>query len=183
MTKVLYLVRHGLTDWNVQRKMQGHSNIPINEIGREQAKALQKFFAETHVDHIFSSDLDRAFQTIEIATETLLPKREIRKLASLREVNLGSVEGITQAEIIEKFGLDSWNQWTSLAADANFTYPGGETHLQSRERMLEALKHIFTEFEFQTAVACTHGLLIRRIAHHLKPEMNEPIEIEKSDVD
>lgn len=177
MTKVLYLVRHGLTDWNVLRKMQGHSNIPLNDTGRAQAKTLQKFFADNHVDHIFSSDLDRAFQTIEIATSALKPKRDIRRLAALREVNLGSVEGITQPEIVEKFGLDSWDQWTSLAADANFTYPGGETHHQSRDRMLEALTHIFTDFEFQTAVACTHGLLIRRIAHHLKPEMTEPVPI------
>ena len=44
MNKVLYLVRHGLTDWNVQKKMQGHSNIPLNDTGKLQAKSLQDFF-------------------------------------------------------------------------------------------------------------------------------------------
>jgi broad specificity phosphatase PhoE len=177
MEKKLYLVRHGLTDWNVQRKMQGHTNIPLNQTGREQAQSLQPFFAKNPVDHLFSSDLDRAFQTLEIATSRLQPNRPIQKMEALREVNLGCVEGTTQEEIMAAYGDDSWQRWISLEPHANFSFPGGETHQQSLKRTLEALEHIFTKFEFRTAAACTHGLLIRRVGHHLRPDMKELLPI------
>jgi broad specificity phosphatase PhoE len=170
MTKILYLVRHGLTDWNVQSRMQGHSNIPLNDTGRAQARTLQDFFAAHPVDHIFSSDLDRAHQTIDIGTARMPGRPPIQKLKELREVNLGAVEGITREQIQEKYGEESWEQWTSLKPHANFAYPGGETHQESLDRSLKVFKHIFENHEFRTAVACTHGLLIRRLAHHLQPE-------------
>ncbi len=177
MNKVLYLVRHGLTDWNVQRKMQGHSNIPLNDTGKSQAKSLQKFFVDNPVDHIFSSDLDRAYQTIEIATSILEPSKPIQKLPGLREVNLGAVEGTTMEDILEKYGAESWQQWTSLEPGANFSYPGGETHQESLKRSLDILEYVFTNYNFRKAAACTHGLLIRRLGHHLRPDMTELLPI------
>ncbi|MBK9322254.1 MAG: histidine phosphatase family protein [Bdellovibrionaceae bacterium] len=177
MNKVLYLVRHGLTDWNVQKKMQGHSNIPLNDTGKLQAKSLQDFFINNPVEHIFSSDLDRAYQTIEIATSILKPTPVIQKLSAFREVNLGAVEGTTMEEILEKYGAKSWEQWISLDPGANFSYPGGETHQESLKRSLEALEFVFTNFNFRAAAACTHGLLIRRLGHHLRPDMTDILPI------
>lgn len=172
-TKTLYLIRHGQTDWNFQRKMQGHTNIPLNELGRNQARSIQHFFTNNPVDKVFSSDLDRAFQTAEIATQS----SSIIKLESLREVNLGAIEGSTEPEILSKYGTEAWQKWISLEPHAEFAYPGGEPHTESRTRILESLQHLFTAHEFKKAAVCTHGLLIRRLGHHLRPDYTELLPI------
>lgn len=172
-TKTLYLIRHGQTDWNLQRKMQGHTNIPLNELGRTQARSIQHFFVNNPVDKVFSSDLDRAFQTAEIATQA----KSIQKLESLREVNLGTIEGSTETEILQKYGAEAWQNWISLDPKADYAFPGGETHTQSLKRILESLHHLFTQHEFKKAAVCTHGLLIRRLGHHLRPDYTELLPI------
>lgn len=173
MKRSLYLIRHGQTDWNVQRKMQGHTNIPLNELGRNQARSIQSFFLNNPVEKVFSSDLDRAFQTAEIATNS----KSIIKLEGLREVNLGSIEGSTEAEIVAKHGPEAWQSWISLDPKANYAFPGGETHQQSLKRIVDNLQHLFLNHEFKKAAVCTHGLLIRRLAHHLRPDYTELLPI------
>lgn len=173
LSKTLYLVRHGQTDWNVQRKMQGHTNIPLNELGRNQARSLQNFFAQNPVEKVFSSDLDRARQTAEIAIKT----SEIITLPGLREVNLGSIEGHTEPEIVSKYGSEAWHKWISLEPHADYAFPGGETHKESLHRALENLQSIFLTHEFKKAAVCTHGLLIRRLGHHLRPDYTELLPI------
>jgi len=172
-SKTLYLIRHGQTDWNVQRKMQGHTNIPLNELGRSQARSIQHFFAKNPVDKVFSSDLDRAFQTATIATQF----ENIIRLETLREVNLGAIEGSTEPEILSQYGTEAWQKWISLEPHADFAFPGGETHSQSLKRTLDSLHHLATSHEFKTAAVCTHGLLIRRLGHHLRPDYSELLPI------
>jgi probable phosphoglycerate mutase len=173
MRRSLYLIRHGQTDWNVQRKMQGHTNIPLNELGRHQARSIQDFFLKNPVEKVFSSDLDRAFQTAEIATNS----KSIIKLEGLREVNLGSIEGSTEAEIVALHGAEAWQSWISLDPKANYAFPGGETHQQCLQRILESLQNLFLTHEFKKAAVCTHGLLIRRLAHYLRPDYTELLPI------
>lgn len=171
--KTLFLIRHGQTDWNVQRRMQGHTNIPLNELGRTQARSLQNFFLNNPVEKVFSSDLDRAWQTAEIATSS----PSVIKLEGLREVKLGAIEGHTEQEIVSKYGAESWQNWISLGPQANYAFPGGETHHECLQRMLENLKNIFIHHDFQKAAVCTHGLLIRRLGHHLRPDYTELLPI------
>jgi len=177
MTKVLYLVRHGQTDWNIQRKMQGHVNIPLNDLGKEQARSLQGFFSNNPVDPIFSSDLDRAFETIQIATATMQHAPPIKKMTAFREVHLGEIEGLTETEIKTKYGIEAWHSWISLEKGVNFAYPGGETHQESLTRSLQNIETIFKNYEFKKAALCTHGLLIRRLGHHLSPDLKEVLPI------
>lgn len=173
MTKTLYLVRHGITDWNMQRKMQGHTNIPLNSEGRSQALALQKFFEQHSMDKVFSSDLDRAFQTAQISTQS----QSIIKMPELREVLLGEIEGQTEHEVVAQYGRDAWDKWISLEPHANFAFPGGETHRESLHRFKTHLEGIFRKYEFKKAAAYTHGLMIRRLGHHLCPDMKEMLAI------
>ncbi|WP_413287849.1 histidine phosphatase family protein [Bdellovibrio sp. HCB337] len=173
MTKTLYLVRHGITDWNMQRKMQGHTNIPLNEEGRSQAQTLQKFFQQHSMDKIFSSDLDRAFQTAQISTQS----ENIIKMPGLREVLLGDIEGKTETEVVAQYGRDAWEKWISLEPHANFAFPGGETHHESLHRFKTHLEDIFRKHEFKKAAVYTHGLMIRRLGHHLCPDRTEMLPI------
>lgn len=171
--KTLYLIRHGQTDWNVQRKMQGHSNIPLNELGRTQALSLRSFFLQNPIEKVFSSDLDRALQTAQIATQA----EDILTLPGFREVNLGAIEGHTEPEIIARYGEPAWQEWTSLAPHANYAFPGGETHQESLHRVKGNLQQLFLNHEFKKAAVCTHGLLIRRLGHHLRPDYAELLPI------
>jgi len=91
---MIYLVRHGQTDWNVEKKTQGHTDIPLNDIGREQARSLSLDISKLGIDSIISSDLLRAKETAEIINEAngvnlIFDQR-------LREINYGDLEGISR---------------------------------------------------------------------------------------
>lgn len=103
------LIRHGLTDWNAVGKIQGHSDIPLNEEGRRQARLLAKRLKEEpyHWDGLITSSLSRAKETGEIIASALqLPLLEPDD--RLRERAYGQVEGMTQSEREEKWGIN-WN--------------------------------------------------------------------------
>lgn len=105
------IMRHGQTDWNYMRKIQGVSDIPLNDIGRLQAKAaadhLEKFYA---VQAVYSSPLSRAYETAQIcATPFSLP---VQKTDELLELKLGDWEGLTFQEIGQLYPTEL-QQWES----------------------------------------------------------------------
>jgi len=87
----IYLIRHGETDWNVKRIVQGHSDNPLNETGELQAKELAKRLKHIHFDAIFSSDLLRARRTAEIIAQE--KKLAVQTTKLLRERSFGKFEG------------------------------------------------------------------------------------------
>ena len=97
----LLLARHGETDWNRQLRIQGSSDIELNDLGRRQAQALAQDLTDVELDAIYSSDLARARQTAEpvAATHGL----EVRFDPRLRERSFGSWEGLTREDIDERY--------------------------------------------------------------------------------
>jgi broad specificity phosphatase PhoE len=91
----LWLVRHGETVWNRERRIQGHSDVPLSDLGVAQAERLAARLAGRCFDAVYASDLQRAFQTAQVA----LPDQELRLDARLREINLGRFEGKVWADI------------------------------------------------------------------------------------
>lgn len=87
----IYIVRHGQTDWNVKHIIQGHSDIPLNSKGEEQAKELAEKLADVRFDAAFSSDLIRARRTAEIIS--LEKKLAVKTTQALRERYFGKFEG------------------------------------------------------------------------------------------
>lgn len=93
----LYLVRHGVTDWNAEDRVQGHTPTSLNAEGRAQAELLGRFFAGCPLGAVWSSDLPRAVETAEaIAAPHGLT---VKPLEALRERNLGPFEGKTGREV------------------------------------------------------------------------------------
>jgi broad specificity phosphatase PhoE len=138
----LLLVRHGETDWNAEGRLQGHTDRPLNDYGRRQAKELAERLAAEHVDAIYTSDLSRAKETAEIVGERLgLP---VVVDADLREKNWGSWEGLTGDE------------------RRNVDYVGESTE-DHRERILRAVERIVERHPEQRIVVVTHGGSLRRI--------------------
>lgn len=94
--KQIILWRHGQTDWNVENRFQGHSDIPLNSVGRYQAKQAARVLRDLEPTSIISSDLSRALATAEALAD--VTGLEVRVDKRLRETNGGSWEGKTGAE-------------------------------------------------------------------------------------
>ena len=100
MTTIL-IARHGQSDWNHEKRWQGHADRPLTERGREQAQALADRLAHIELDAVYSSDLQRARDTAAVVAES--QGLELRQLPDLREVDVGSWSGLTRAEAEERF--------------------------------------------------------------------------------
>ena len=138
----LLLVRHGETDWNAEGRLQGHTDRPLNDHGRRQAKALAERLAGEGADAIYASDLSRAKETAEIlGTRLGLP---VVIDADLREKNWGNWEGLTGDERIH----------------VEFE---GESTQDHRDRVLRAVERIAERHPGQRVVVVTHGGSLRRI--------------------
>lgn len=172
-TRTLYFFRHGLTDWNQQRRLQGHTDIPLNQEGRDQALSLQDFFQQNPVQKVFSSDLGRAVETASLATGFAAEK--IIRHAGLKEARLGDLEGLREEEITARFGPESLLKWRSLEPeDRNYAFPGGESREQCNQRFHRALLDLCKEHPFTHAAVCSHGFAMRRLFHFFSGEKTIP---------
>ncbi len=161
----LLVFRHGETDWNLNKKFQGHTNIPLNQKGRVQAESLQKKLAAIDLDACLCSDLDRAIETAKIAlAEHTVP---FLYSAALRETHLGDVEGQSQVQIIEKYGEDMLVQWRSIKPEhQSMGFPNGETKVQHLKRLKEYLETaLMANPQFKRVAISTHGGSLVRLVH------------------
>src|SRR3954451_11247139 len=120
MTTV-YLARHGESDWNVERRWQGHADRPLTERGRQQARPLAERLAAVDLDAVYASDLRRAWETAEAVAA---PKGlQVGRLPELREVNVGSWCGLTRDECAERFP-EAFARWQA----GGFGWDEGESY-------------------------------------------------------
>lgn len=104
----LTMIRHGETDWNIQRRFQGSSNNSLNQKGEDQANCLAGRLADESFDAIYVSDLTRAQQTAKIALGERFTQAKLDM--RLREVDFGKFEGLTYKEIEEQYPVE-WEAW------------------------------------------------------------------------
>ncbi|WP_314502454.1 histidine phosphatase family protein [uncultured Microbacterium sp.] len=154
---LLTLVRHGETDWNRDRRIQGSTDIPLNDTGRAQARAAA---ATLSGEIIVSSDLSRARETAQIiAAERGLP--DPRTYPELRERSYGEAEGVEAADFLTR-----WGSWHTAEI------PGAEPWPHVRRRALRALARVVSDARRATApgaasvIVVTHGALIRELLRH-----------------
>lgn len=167
--KTFYLIRHGQTDWNLQKRLQGAHDIPLNETGREQARVLKPFFAQHPIDLLCASPLGRAQETLRLIFPDWDKKPMVIE-SDLREVGLGPLEGRMQAEVEQEFGMETWKRWMEVPdGSEDFAYEGAETPRQSNTRLKNCLLKIAKEHDFETAAVCIHGFLLRRFIQHISP--------------
>ena len=149
MTTIL-LARHGETDWNVERRVQGHTDRPLNETGRAQALALADRLAGEPIDAVYSSDLVRAHETARIVADRLgLP---VTALPDLREKHFGSWEGLTDREVLDRFPEARTGHW----GDA-------ETTEEVSRRVLDALRRIAEAHPAGRVLVVSHGGPLRAV--------------------
>jgi 2,3-bisphosphoglycerate-dependent phosphoglycerate mutase len=156
----LLIVRHGETDWNAELRFQGHADPPLNETGRAQARELAAELAGTVADAIYSSDLVRARETAEILSERL--EVPVTTLSELREIDVGSWQGLTRDEIETAFP-GAYRSWRT--GETGWT--GGETYDQLRARILPALERIADAHPGGSVIVVGHGGTIRTLRAHV----------------
>lgn len=150
-----WLVRHGQTDWNIQRRYQGHKDIPLNAAGREQARVLAADLNDASFAAVYSSDLSRAVETAAILTENQ-PMTIITDLR-LREIAMGDWEGRTLAEVSSEHpGSDGGLVYTEVHSRA----PGGESLAEVAARVRAFADEIAAKHPGQVVLVVSHGLLL-----------------------
>jgi broad specificity phosphatase PhoE len=152
----LLLARHGETDWNRELRIQGSSDIALNELGQRQAQQLAQELTDVDLDAIYASDLSRARETAAAvaASHGLAVHLDPR----LRERSFGSWEGLTREDI---------------AAFPPGSRHDGESDDEVRERMLEAVQAIADRHPGEQVLVVSHGGALNTLWHHAVGERVE----------
>ncbi len=159
---LLYLVRHGETDWNLARRIQGSSDIPLNETGRAQATATGRLLARRTWDAIVSSPLIRTLETARlIAAETGLGEPEV--VEGIVERNYGAAEGLTGDEVERRY-------------PGGTPVPGRESRREVADRVIPALHDLAAKHPGGSVIVVSHGGVIRSVLDEFAVHISrEPI--------
>jgi broad specificity phosphatase PhoE len=152
----ILLARHGESDWNRERRWQGHADRPLTARGREQARALAERLSGVGLGAVYASDLRRARDTAAAVAAAQGLEVEIRP--ALREVDVGAWSGLTRAEVAERFP-DAFQHWQD-------GFPGwddGETYEAMRQRVVSEILRIAEAHEPGCVLVVSHGGPIRAV--------------------
>ena len=159
----IYLTRHGLTEWNVNRRMQGWGNGELTEKGIKDAKALGKRLKEVPIDKVYSSSSKRAYETAQY----IIGDREISliQMDDLREINFGDWDGRIREEIEAEYPDEFKVFWETPHL---YNRNSGETFEHVRKRAIRALEHIIEENKEGTVLIVTHSIFLRVLMTYIK---------------
>ncbi len=148
------LVRHGETDWNAKRRLQGHTDIDLNARGLAQAEQMARAIKRINLafDVLYTSDLQRAAKTAK-AIEQLFSTSAITNVG-LRERHLGALQGLTTDEA-PQLEPDLWR--SHLSRNVTEELRGGESIQQFADRISAALEKIREQYLGKTALLVSHG--------------------------
>ena len=152
---LLYLVRHGETEWNFQRRIQGSTDVPLNDTGREQARATGRLLSRRNWDLVVASPLSRALETASIIAEEIgLPSPT--PIDGIVERNYGAAEGMTDRELAATFLGDS-------------PVPGRESREAVAARVIPALLQLAEQHHGESIIVVSHGGVIRSVLTEIEP--------------
>ncbi|HCC04641.1 MAG TPA: phosphoglycerate mutase [Clostridiales bacterium] len=152
---MIYIIRHGQTDWNIERRTQGHTDIALNINGIKLAELMAQKIANLKIDSIISSDLKRAYMTAQIINKKFNKNIETDK--RLREFSFGTLEGITR----EKITPEIWDDFNKNPKKFN---------AEKREEIFNRIKSFINDIKSndKNILVVTHGGPIRMIKYYLE---------------
>ncbi|MHC1724389.1 MAG: histidine phosphatase family protein [Aminipila sp.] len=154
----IYLVRHGQTEWDEERRMQGSENSDMTAMGKEDSKYLAKELSRTEFSQIYSSPLGRAMETAKYIK--MGRTQEIMTFEAFREMSLGEWEGRLDSDVKAKYPEEHNNFWNRPHI---FKPAGGETFEELRERVQKGLEELIKAAVGDRILVVTHPLVIRTI--------------------
>jgi probable phosphoglycerate mutase len=146
----LILLRHGVTEWNQERRFQGHADVPLTPLGRRQAAAAAAYLAPLEPSVLWCSDLGRALETARPLAEAtgLVPVVDPR----LREIHVGDFQGLTHDQARERYGPGPWD----------YAAHGGESNADLAARVVAPVEDAAAALDVdQTGIVVFHGHAIR----------------------
>jgi probable phosphoglycerate mutase len=159
----LCIARHGETDWNKSGVLQGWFDIPINDLGRTQARGLATKLANAKFDAIWASPLARAYETAQIVAAALqLPDPTCHD--GLKEKHFGAIQGIPKSELAE---LNPAMLEQILRRNPAAEFVGGESLDEFVDRVLEALNDIGARHAGERVLVVTHGWVMDVVTRHI----------------
>ena len=153
--------RHGQTDFNVERRFQGQTDVPLNSVGRAQAAETAQVLSGFAPELIVSSDLSRAAETADELAR--LAGTRAHRDRRLREASFGEWEGSTHAEVSQTWP-DELTEWL---AGADVAPPGGESRTEAGHRVAAAITDIVTAASAEVIAIVAHGAVLRGAAEIL----------------
>ena len=149
----LYVIRHGQSEGNVRGIFSGWCDHKLTESGREDARKAGRIISKVKFDKVYSSDLNRAYETAKLA----LPDFECEPTPLIKEINVGSIQGMTYAEAREKYGhlykKPNGNDYGEI---------GGESFDALYERLQKFLDMVSSS-PYENVAAFCHGGTMRAI--------------------
>ncbi|EMF84402.1 histidine phosphatase superfamily (branch 1) [Leptospira weilii serovar Topaz str. LT2116] len=169
---ILYVFRHGETDWNKEGRLQGHLEIPITKTGERQAESIASILKNKRVEILLSSDLKRAKRTSEIVSK-ILGLNPIFD-SDFREVFLGVGQGKLISEVDFHFGESFWERWNNHdPVYDKLHFPNGESKREMDYRIHSSLMRITELFSDRVVALCTHGFVMTRMLKMYKPKLKQ----------
>lgn len=156
--KKIYLIRHGESQWNVIRKIQGQKDISLTDKGVEQAKLIGDRLTKEKIDKIYSSDLERAYNTAKIIGNKIginpIPKEDFR------EINFGVWEGLSNDKMMAEY-YDEVYLWRK--EPEKLKIEGGETLQEVQIRAMKCLEKIVDTSNDESILIVSHGVTLKTI--------------------
>jgi len=157
--KKLYLIRHGESEWNALKKIQGQQDIPLTEKGIKQAKLIGNRLIKEDIEKIYSSDLKRAYDTAKIIGDIL--DIDVIPVKELREINFGIWEGLT-SDILEVKYIKEHKLW--LKEPENLKIEGAESIVEVQKRAMESVNKIINDNNnIDNVLIVSHGATLKTI--------------------
>jgi probable phosphoglycerate mutase len=156
-----YFLRHGETDWNVEQRLQGHTDIPLNSNGRRQASEVIQVLRRHPIDRIVCSNLSRAHETAMIVNKIL--KKPLTVDHDLKERHFGVLEGKTLNDIREFREMKTMDGWP-IEENGHPCAPQAETYADFKQRTLGTITRHLTAAAEHNVLFVAHGGLYRVLA-------------------
>lgn len=166
MNTIIYLTRHGQTEWNIERRLQGRGNSPLTEAGIERAKELKERIKDIDIDYIYSSPIERALDTANI----IKGEKNIEVITDegLMEMCFGDYEGRKTDEVMSE--NPSWNIDLIMHGDVQLCAPNGEDLASVRARVAETMDRIIEENRGKSILIVTHGITLKALMYYFKDQ-------------
>ncbi|MBM7836270.1 histidine phosphatase family protein [Clostridium sardiniense] len=155
----IYLTRHGQTEWNLEKRLQGHGNSPLTEFGLNRAKELSERIKDINIDTIYTSPIERAYKTAQIVKGDKYI--EVKVHEGLKEMNFGDYEGKITEEVMKE--NPDWDISAIMRGNLEMRAPNGETLGEVRERVNSAMRDIIKENEGKNILIVAHGITLKAI--------------------
>lgn len=172
MNTTIYLTRHGQTLWNLEKRLQGRGNSPLTEEGIERAKELSDRLKNIHIDIIYSSPIERAFETAKIIKGN--KDIEIVTDNGFMEMSFGDYEGRRTDEIMKE--NPSWDINLIMKGNTELSAPNGENLGEVRIRVANTMNKIIKANIGKTILIVAHGITLKAIMYYFKDkEVNSEV--------